>query len=122
MSYPKANLGAIVLPTYDQHTDPITWAEYKERFGIDLEEIFYLDDGSTVHIRPTTKPIYLQMLTLLDDAPLSISPVIAMMNDSAGALYLVSADCLGIDLDNSKLSIGYYLMLGNNKSIMTGEL
>lgn len=44
MSYPKANLGAIVLafhPIIDE--DSATWEAYKDATGIDLYEIFGID-------------------------------------------------------------------------------
>lgn len=55
MSYPKANLGAIVLPIPD---DEYSWEDYKEEYGIDLDEVFVIIEGA-IHLRYTGKPLYI---------------------------------------------------------------
>lgn len=54
MSYLKANLGAIVLPVPD---DEYTLDEYREKYGIDLTEVFDIS-GAIVRLKNISKPLY----------------------------------------------------------------
>lgn len=57
MSKIRNSLGVLVLPVPNE---PLSFAQYKQRYGINLDEVFILNDDDATIVKPSfTKVIYL---------------------------------------------------------------
>lgn len=114
MSYPKANLGAIVLPC-DTGTS-LTLEEYKTRFGIDLLDFFYASGNHLYPKEGISKPIY---FLGSDGRVLALNFTRQWENDDAWDVY--GGVIFTEDDDGFAINTGWGLVFTNAESVELWE-
>lgn len=125
MAKQRNSLGFLVLPTTGEVT--ITWEQYKERTGIDLDKLFKIENiGSDdspmykISVRETCRKIIAISCGDTESAglpPVMIPNLIVFFNTESVSGALIDFQCSDRDVD-----AGYHLRVNADKTIWGGQL
>ena len=120
MSKIRNSLGVLVLPVPD---DEYSWEEYKEKYGIDLEKIFFVHlDGSDYYVEIKKDFRKLIALSYQGSYDLPVPPVSAPTNYYQSGSETISNSVLGLNVLHGDGDGGYALTVIANKTIRGGEI
>lgn len=121
MAKQRNSLGVLVLPTRTD-ANTMTWAQYKEKYGIDLNEIFgWTEDVGSVFIKPSfSKFIALDWRPLISEfnyTAIERSPVELIFSMSSQGIVSGDYD----EVITFSTNVVYFQIDAKNKTVLGEE-